>query len=987
MANKARLYDFAAGTKIQSAQVDAEIDQLIAAHNEQETDINAHKTAATLDHPDNSVTTAKIAASAVTTAKITDANVTTAKMANASVTTAKIADSNVTTTKIADLHVTTGKLADLAVTNAKLANATITQDKLVTGTLDNRYYTETEVDTKLSNIAGGQAYSFRSGATFPTTPAEHDVFVLTADQTISGVTYKAKTAYQYLNSKWMEFVNSSVNAQQSSLTHGTQIITTDQPTPMTVEMTGKTLVNLLGRDGNCESLTPFTLAGTVALSTTQKKSGSNSIKTTASGSSYAVKDYTYPLDTTKQYVVGCWVYVESFTSGSVQLRLYDVGATTNMRYVASADLATIGSWQFVYVKVPTSNTLVGTGFRLFVGSLSSTAVAYFDDIRIYEVSSTLYNAIGTTYTASTTPSIDTVLPYVDDMKAVNGAYIIKQGENLVDNSFGAWTSGLTLTNDGYLTKTNETSDAGYQDIDVIEGQTYTLSVLGYSSSETTNAKLWLIPKDKNGSTLSGSASLDFTLVDSATRLSASFTMPTGTAKARIYSTASSTTIYFKDVILNLGSTAKTFVPQNIDYLYVLNPDLGSDPLGTVYDTVDTAQGIVTRRLKTMDLEGSLGWVLGFDGTGWKHVYIPFTGLVNSQIVVKYDGKIISNIAGITGADQSDSQSGNIRISIADTDSGWLEAWTGTNITADWIKAYFNGWKYTGDGTTHTWASVVDGSASPTQTLAYVSANKAPNLIPYKLQYQLATTQEESVTHEGAVNLHEGGNQVEVGSAVIVREPVPTIQYDSTNKVYRINSVNPLNYRSEKILRVHRGMDDDKKWKIIRRSSASSSNGWDYAEIAEADYDTTAEYTVTYLALDKYSLTSNVTDATGAYQRNLYDVVKANTQNIADMGTEVSVIQGDTERRLLKGEGEKVQKGKDVEFIWGGSSTVNVNITFAKAFSEIPVILATARVYNNNIFATVDSVTTTGFTLRLNNRDTTAPTTGTKDYANWIAVGK
>ena len=53
-------------------------------------DATAHRTAATLDHPDGSVTTAKIADSAVTSAKITDSAVTTVKIADGSVTGAKL---------------------------------------------------------------------------------------------------------------------------------------------------------------------------------------------------------------------------------------------------------------------------------------------------------------------------------------------------------------------------------------------------------------------------------------------------------------------------------------------------------------------------------------------------------------------------------------------------------------------------------------------------------------------------------------------------------------------------------------------------------------------------------------------------------------------------------------------------------------------------------------------------------------------------------
>jgi len=60
--------------------------------------IREHKTSVTLDHPDASVTAAKLAGNAVTTAKITDANVTTAKIADSAVTFAKIAAAAKSTT-------------------------------------------------------------------------------------------------------------------------------------------------------------------------------------------------------------------------------------------------------------------------------------------------------------------------------------------------------------------------------------------------------------------------------------------------------------------------------------------------------------------------------------------------------------------------------------------------------------------------------------------------------------------------------------------------------------------------------------------------------------------------------------------------------------------------------------------------------------------------------------------------------------------------
>jgi hypothetical protein len=94
------------------------------------TTLSAHRTATTLDHPDGSVTSTKLANGAVTTSKIGDGQITTTKLADNAVTTPKIADGAVTTVKLADGAVTAAKIADGTVGTAELANEAITAPKI-----------------------------------------------------------------------------------------------------------------------------------------------------------------------------------------------------------------------------------------------------------------------------------------------------------------------------------------------------------------------------------------------------------------------------------------------------------------------------------------------------------------------------------------------------------------------------------------------------------------------------------------------------------------------------------------------------------------------------------------------------------------------------------------------------------------------------------------------------------------------------------------
>lgn len=678
-----------------------------------------------------------------------------------------------------------------------------------------------------------------------------------------------------------------------TLKRGWNYILANESSPLNVTLQGRTLVNLLGKDGGCESLTPFTTSlngsSSIVASSTQKKNGNNSIKITASGGySGCFKDFPYPLDTTKQYVIGGWVYIESWTSGLASIYLRDY-LSNSTRYQVWADTSKIGSWQFIYIKVPTANTIVGNGFRLLFGTTSAVDfVAYFDDIRLYELSSTDYNAIGTTYTTSTTPSIDDFIPYVDSVQSLKGVYLSKPGKNMLP-PFTEWTlHANAVVTEPYKLTLNATGvgQVCYVEINVVPNVQYYLSV-------THNARIGVYKTD-------GATAI------AAYTDSQGLTFNSGLeTKVRVYlSNLSAGTFTFTNPQLELGSVATAFEPRNDDYLYVPTTLAG---MNGVYDTFDFRTGRVLRRWKDIVLDGSLAWTYSNDYAGFKRVYFQLPGAMPSRgpRVVKYNGMVLTTIDSsdltTTKTDSAYvSSSPNFTISISDTDSGWGESYTPTD---DDIKAYFYGWRMCADGGvgtlyngtgTKAWHRIQpDGTVESAAAVTIAPTTQGISGVNYKLIYQLATAVDEPVTDlEGSISLHAGGNQVEYGEGVIVREKVTPVQAVVSPYAFDINntasSTTKFKNATNKILRVYKNDVIDNKW-VIRQNRVDGYGGAN-AYILPGDYDPTAKYTVTYVALDKYSMTTNVTEAASEYQGNIEMVLRDTVKKQADIVEAVSILQ-------------------------------------------------------------------------------------------------
>jgi hypothetical protein len=708
-------------------------------------------------------------------------------------------------------------------------------------------------------------------------------------------------------------VNASTNAVNVSPVptslnpvYGQQIATATKASPYNViNIAGRTLVNLMGRDGNCESLTPFlTGSVTLALDATNNTMGSNGVKLTLTASTgYLLERFTYLAN--KCYIVLADVKNGTATNMSIS---NNSGAASSL----ITDTTKFNTVWFKYTGATDFADYVVVG----IGG-ASTQYGYVDAIRIYEVSQAEYNALGTTLTDIT--QIANKYLYVDDVKHVNAPYIIRYGENMLpplsdwsDSSAGAAVGSITQVAP-YTFTVNKATTANFSSMNtpkmsVVFGQPYTLTVPVSNYTLTGGAGIYI--QIQTFDAVTGAQVNQNTYFTAGGNLTVQYTPASNIGAISLQigiDIATTGTCTVSNPRLNIGAVDKGFKPRNDDYLFFPNTAIASNFDGTVFDQIFRRDGKFFREnrfARDLVLDGSLSWGGYIDFTGFKFVSAPITmPISNFGVCVKYDGKILSlNTSSVSAGDQFQvTTTPVVGISIADTDSGWGETYAPTVAE---MQAYFYGWKmtvsgqqistaYNGTGT-KAWCEISIAVTSPTNTTATTTVlptAPAPggNLWkPYKFTYQLATPTLEEIPFEGSISTLEGSNQFEVGNGMIVRERVAQ-ELASGNAYINGDGTSKLRNRASKFYAVYKNGKIDLGWTFISRLDFSGS----YLFKPQAQWDTTATYEVTYLALDQYALTSNVQTINGEYDSNIKMVIDRLSQNQADIDTRVST----NERRL------------------------------------------------------------------------------------------
>ncbi|BFT75228.1 right-handed parallel beta-helix repeat-containing protein [Paenibacillus sp. P36] len=692
-----------------------------------------------------------------------------------------------------------------------------------------------------------------------------------------------------LNDNW-DRVDAQLGAQFAdaaptpvNLVNGLQVVDVPQTAPLeNLRITGRTLVNLLGRDGNCEDVGRWGDYQSIhVLDSANKTLGNKGFKVTLAMGTYAATNYLIPggLKAGKYYIL----------VGDVKNGNSSIGSAVSWGGIDGRDLGSspvvtnTSNFQTVYVTANPSVDKPNTTANLVVnGSIGQ--YGYFDAIRVYELSQTEYNAIGD----MTSTQVAAKYPYVDNVKHVNAPYVIKYGENLLP-PFNEWIiHANAIVNDPYKVTINATS--AYQDcsfmFSVIPGQSYTISGVRTGGSHGFFNMRWL---DVSKNLISDSGE-------------------SGTAPLNaVYAVAqcnndAAGTFTFSNVMLNLGSTAKAFTSRNDDMLAFPNVQLASSVDGTVYDTLFERNGrfYVEKRFKDMVLDGNLNWTFGSSFSGCKTVSLSLPNIGETfPNGVKHNGKILAKNVNAPDVMWADTNYKFLYLGIADADSGWGESYIPTSQE---IQAYFNGWvmydittgnpvnKYNGTGNKGWCYRLNTYNSAPTESTMAGGTNILPTspapstgaFTPYKLSYQLVTPTFEEIQVDGSMSLHKGLNQIEVSQGVIVREKViPDIVSGTSVELNQI-SLSPLMKRTNRILSVYRNGKLDPTWQLSNNNTTDYWYGGGAATISSIlNYDKTAAYEVSYVALDQHLFTSPVQAVTGEVASNFKVILDQLVINQAD----------------------------------------------------------------------------------------------------------
>lgn len=502
-------------------------------------------------------------------------------------------------------------------------------------------------------------------------------------------------------------------------------------------------------------------------------------------------------------------------------------------------------------------------------------------VPLYEVTKEEYDKIGTTWTDDDTLKR---FPTVEGVQHLVNPYVMAEGENLLP-PFSEWNIGSNTIINGFYELEISSTDVGNKITTlkhpVVSGLTYTFSFSG-------SARALIYKESAVGA-----------IVDSAMSSRAiTFTADSsynGFAFLRFDNALTAGTFSVKNPMLNIGSTPKPFTPRNPSYLFA-ETKLGA--IGTEKDTLFRQDGQWKRRKvieKDVILDGSNNWkMMGRVDLVHHNVMLDdntFDTIKTSYYIgaklIGHNGSIINKVTSIIDFNQENlfyMYNGSLKISIPSSLSGWGDRLS----TPNEIKSYFNGWKYT-DGI--TWASVTGNGQTANAQQALDT--KPTDYTPYKLSYVLAKPVVENVTVEGDI-VADGLTQVEVGSGFVQREKINFVKGGAlyySNTLTSTYKDSLYKYPTLQIIGLYKNLSNENLYRKIDilDDNPNTTNGKKRIVIHEANFDTSADYYVSY-TIDRVKNTVNPTDVKAIFAKTIRSAVDDIANRFGDAMTRLSIVE-------------------------------------------------------------------------------------------------
>jgi hypothetical protein len=503
---------------------------------------------------------------------------------------------------------------------------------------------------------------------------------------------------------------------------------------------GKTVINLLGKDGNCEDASSSVWGVwqcTTTLDSSNKVFGSNSLKVVATNTTgNMTKNMLGVIDKTKYYCFSAYLKNFNITNG-VCVALEASGDT----YKNGNIVTDTTNFTRSFLKIQPTDIDNSTAILLHpvsFGGASTGQYAYVDGVMLEEITQAQYND------PNFQPS-----PYVENYTCLQNPYIEVRHDNLVRNGNGeegiawwnSWGSSLSFSNGYFTVADNDKTVSGnmWQSVFVKPNTTYTLSVIAKSDG-TLPLAIGFNEYDEASNLLDKwiENSVDATTID--TSISMSITTNSKTRYLQIYLQGGKTkgdesktgTGYFKQISMVEGAV----VPSK--YLTCRIERCVVEGKFTDGDSLALENGEVTGQInwKHKILFGKdYDWYCNADYNGFKNIVVDnlnSLAVQDSEKIIKYDGKILSHMNyGLVWSSTDCSTIGNssrLGITVSDLDTGWAES---INPNNDEVKAFMNGWKavyYIGSRYS-CWESILDNTPCPAHASTTISATSSGAVVP------------------------------------------------------------------------------------------------------------------------------------------------------------------------------------------------------------------------------------------------------------------